>query len=159
MATKKTSPKTSPEHKQKRPKVIVAGLLRRGDTYLLVKERLENDQDMWIVPGGKVEFGESLEEAVRREMFEELGIEVRIERLIAHHEAIHVKYDYHTIIFFYELTSDHEPKASIEEVKEVRFMSLEEMVNEPLVYSARWLLENHLHPQGELQFSEKRNDV
>ena len=30
----------------------------------------------WVVPGGKVEYGESEEEALRREMREELGIEI-----------------------------------------------------------------------------------
>lgn len=41
----------------------------RGD-YLLIRGK----QDYWNLPGGKVETGESYEEAARREVYEEIGI-------------------------------------------------------------------------------------
>jgi ADP-ribose pyrophosphatase YjhB (NUDIX family) len=41
-----------------------------------------DDLDYWILPGGRVEIGESSSEAVAREMREELGQEVTVERLL-----------------------------------------------------------------------------
>lgn len=55
----------------------VAAVILRGDEVLL---QVIGDQPYWCLPGGRVDFGESAEEAVRREMMEELGLEPCIER-------------------------------------------------------------------------------
>src|ERR1700674_2019718 len=39
-------------------------------------------EDFWAPPGGRVEFGESAEDALRREMAEEIELEIRVERLV-----------------------------------------------------------------------------
>jgi 8-oxo-dGTP diphosphatase len=54
----------------------VSALVRdsKGDI-LLVKTH--NRSDTWEIPGGQVEEGEPLDEAVRREIFEETGITIR----------------------------------------------------------------------------------
>ncbi|WP_306215520.1 NUDIX domain-containing protein [Actinoplanes sp. RD1] len=41
-----------------------------------------NERGCWEFPGGTVEFGETLEDAVRREMREEYGMEVAVEGLL-----------------------------------------------------------------------------
>lgn len=58
---------------------VVAGLLRKGPE-VLVGQRPETHSlaGQWEFPGGKIEPGESPEEALSRELREELGIEARI---------------------------------------------------------------------------------
>ncbi|MFI0785894.1 NUDIX hydrolase [Streptomyces lydicus] len=54
---------------------LVMGILRRGDEVLLVREGLGADGALlWPLPGGGVEDGELLHEALRREMREETGL-------------------------------------------------------------------------------------
>jgi len=48
--------------------------VRRGDTVLLVKRGREPSRGYFAFPGGRVEAGESSEEAARRELLEETGI-------------------------------------------------------------------------------------
>ena len=55
-------------------------LLRQEDRILLQRE---TGDDLWALPGGGVEAGESAETTVRRELREELGLEVRMGRPIA----------------------------------------------------------------------------
>jgi 8-oxo-dGTP diphosphatase len=67
------------------PAVSVA--LKRGDTLLLVKRANEPAKDQWAFPGGRVERGEKLEAAARRELLEETGmlageIDVHVELLL-----------------------------------------------------------------------------
>lgn len=57
--------------------VVVGGLLRQGDSVLLVRQQKRGDPELkWALPGGYVEHGESLFEALRREVREETGLQV-----------------------------------------------------------------------------------
>jgi 8-oxo-dGTP pyrophosphatase MutT (NUDIX family) len=57
----------------------VGAAMFRGDTVLL---QTVDDIDFWVVPGGRVEAGESAAAALARELHEELGVDVRVERLL-----------------------------------------------------------------------------
>jgi len=59
-----------------RPILGVGALILRGDEILLVKRGKEPLKGLWSLPGGAVETGESLVEALRREVHEETGLEI-----------------------------------------------------------------------------------
>lgn len=56
-----------------------------GKNIVLVKRR---DIPIWVMPGGGVDREESLEDAVRREVLEETGLEIRVEYQVAHYSPI-----------------------------------------------------------------------
>ena len=57
---------------------VVAGLIRRKDSFLLgLRPTGHSLPGVWEFPGGKIELGESPEEALKRELREELGIEIQ----------------------------------------------------------------------------------
>ncbi|AJQ60244.1 NUDIX hydrolase [Bacillus thuringiensis] len=60
--------------------VRVTGILIEGEKVLLVKQKVASRN--WSLPGGRVENGETLEEAMSREMREETGLEVKIKKLL-----------------------------------------------------------------------------
>jgi len=49
---------------------------------LLIQRGRPPGEGLWAVPGGKVQFGETLTEAVRREVFEETGLQARPGRVV-----------------------------------------------------------------------------
>lgn len=63
---------------------VVAGILMKGRMFLVEKRRDDDEADPGYVeiPGGHLDPGETLEKALRREMKEELGIEVERARLV-----------------------------------------------------------------------------
>jgi mutator protein MutT len=62
----------------KRPLVAVGALIIHENKVLLARRAKHPFKREWSVPGGAVEVGETVEEAVRREVREETGIEVEI---------------------------------------------------------------------------------
>jgi len=65
-----------------RPLLGVGAIVHSEGKILLVKRAKEPNRGLWIIPGGLVELGESLEKAVAREVKEELGIDVSVESLL-----------------------------------------------------------------------------
>jgi 8-oxo-dGTP diphosphatase len=65
-----------------RPLVGVGAIILREDQVLLVQRGREPSYGKWSIPGGLVELGESLQEAIVREVREEVGLEVRVRDLV-----------------------------------------------------------------------------
>jgi 8-oxo-dGTP diphosphatase len=61
-----------------RPVVGVGAVVIDGGRVLLIQRGKEPLRGRWVVPGGTVELGESLQEALVREIREETGIEVHV---------------------------------------------------------------------------------
>ena len=63
---------------------VVAALILRGDEVLICQRRPDQPMALkWEFPGGKIELGETPEQALVRELDEELGIDADIGYLVA----------------------------------------------------------------------------
>ena len=65
-----------------RPVVAVGAAIVDGDRVLLVQRGNPPNQGLWSVPGGRLEWSESLREGVAREVREETGLEVQVGPLV-----------------------------------------------------------------------------
>ena len=59
-------------------------LIEKEGLYLVTRRSQKNDYmpGKWDLPGGEVKIGETVEQALTREVFEETGLSINIERLI-----------------------------------------------------------------------------
>lgn len=64
------------------PKIGVGGVLEEDGKVLLVLRKLPPEAGCWSLPGGRVEFMERVEDALVRELKEELGIDVEVGTLL-----------------------------------------------------------------------------
>lgn len=81
----------------------VGGLAVEAGRVLL---QTADDIDFWVLPGGRAEFGESAADTLRREMREELGLDVDIGRLLWIVENFFT-FDarrYHEVGFYFAMT-------------------------------------------------------
>lgn len=90
--------------------VGVGAVVVRGDRVLIVRRAHEPRKGEWSLPGGLLELGESLGEAVRREVREETGLVVEPGPMIEPLERIHRDADgrvrFHFVIVDFACRSD-----------------------------------------------------
>ena len=82
-----------------RPEVAVGAVCAHDDALLLVRRGRGPAAGEWTVPGGRVERGETLHEAVVRETFEETALEVVVDRFLGWVERIDDEF-HHVILDF-----------------------------------------------------------
>lgn len=71
----------------RQPRVRVAVVITKDDSILLVQHR-KGAQRYWLLPGGGLDFGETIAEAARRELWEETGLDIKIGGYLYLSEAI-----------------------------------------------------------------------
>ncbi len=113
------------------PAVSVA--LQRGDRLLLVLRGRAPSLGYYAFPGGRVEAGETLEEAARRELAEETGLAVHGLSPLVLVRAEGDEFDYDLQVFFGHHV-DGEPVAA-DDAAEAAFFTLAEMETLPVLES------------------------
>ena len=106
------------------PLLVSAGVIQR-DGRILVGQRRRGDRHAlkWEFPGGKVEFGESPQEALVRELREELQIEASIGSELARYEHEYPNGSRVHLLFFAVREYRGEPLARVFE--QIRWAELE----------------------------------
>jgi 8-oxo-dGTP diphosphatase len=113
-----------------RPTVAVAAIVFDADGRVLAIERGEPPGvGLWSLPGGKQEPGETLAQAVVREVREETGLDVEVGELACVVERMGV--DYHYVILDYYARVTGGELAAASDARAARFVTLEELAALP----------------------------
>jgi len=116
--------------KMERPVLVVSAFVRKDDKFLLT---YDPKFEFWRVPGGRPTYGEKVEDALKREIKEELSIEISIDKFLGFGQDIvtHLfdkKLITRLILYFECHIISGEMKKS-EEVTDFAWLTLEEIKN------------------------------
>lgn len=106
---------------------VVGAMIERNGRYLITQRPPTASLPLlWEFPGGRVEEGESDEEALRRELREEMAIDVQVDGKTMHVEHAYADYDIDFRVYRCKLLTPEE------EIRHIR------------VYTHRWILPGEL---------------
>lgn len=117
---------------------VVMAMIKKGDRFLLTKRVEKHDDkegaqmefhELWQIPGGGLQFGESVEEGLRREIREELNVEIKNVRLLSNIFHRVYKNEWHGIFLSFSAELDS-PESEIklnQEANEWQWFTIEEI--------------------------------
>lgn len=121
---------------------MVAVIVNEDGRVLLTRRSIPPFQDLWVMPGGKIDLGETIVSALKREVHEEVGLEIEIQGLIDVFEHLTPgEGNCHFVILYYRcrpiycdlVTNEHE-------VAEAAWVSASELQNYITPAGARYIL-------------------
>jgi 8-oxo-dGTP diphosphatase len=121
---------------------VVAVILNDAGSVLLTRRNIPPFQGEWVMPGGKIDLGEQIVQAIQREVLEEVGLAVEVQNLLNVFEHVTPGEDnYHFVILYYRC---HPLSDDIihnnEEVAEARWVSSAELPDYKMPEGTRFIL-------------------
>ncbi|MCE5335633.1 MAG: NUDIX hydrolase [Desulfobacteraceae bacterium] len=114
-----------------RPYLGVGALIFRKNRVLLIRRGSPPALGKWSIPGGLVELGESLDKAIRREVLEEVGLEVKVVDLVAALDRVILdetgRIEYHYVLLDFLCEAPEGIPLAATDAEECAFVPLEEL--------------------------------
>lgn len=137
---------------------VVACIIDEQERVLLTRRCIEPFCGQWVMPGGKVDHGEPLLQALHREVREEVGIEIHIDGLldVYEHVALGDNNDHYVILYYraHPVTQQLQPNAM--EVTEAHWVAAGQLTGYDMTPGTRHILAQ-LYPKA-LQDPGEPND-
>lgn len=117
---------------------VFKGIVFNQNDQILIDNRKESKLEVadgkWELPGGKIEFGETPEETVQREIYEETGYEVLVKEIVPYSNVSIWEYKdcmQHTVIFSYICELKHNKHMNIIDkgINEYKWINYSEIEN------------------------------
>jgi len=124
-----------------KPSITVDGVLIKNGKILLIKRRNEPFSGKWALPGGFVEYGEKVEDAVLREFEEETGIKARIKKLLGVYSEPERDPRGHTISIVFLLEGEGEARGG-DDASDAKFFDLNDLP--PLAFDHEKIIKDAL---------------
>ena len=121
---------------------VVAVIVDDTDRVVLTRRAVHPFLDQWVMPGGKISLGEPMQIALRREVREEVGIDVVVGDLVDTFEHVRpgANNDHHVILYFRCRPSRADLAPNPDEVAEARWVPRGELAGYDMPEGTRHVL-------------------
>jgi ADP-ribose pyrophosphatase len=126
------------------PRVAVGAIVIKDEKILLVKRNKTPHKDLWAIPGGSLELGETLQEAAEREILEETGLTIKAGKpiytfdLIEREGSGEIRFHYVIVDLFAHYTSGELSPA--DDALDARWFAPKDLIGIAMSESTRKLL-------------------
>ncbi len=120
--------------------IACCGIIENNKKILITKRKVSPFKDKYVLPGGKLDKGETLTKCLRREIFEEVGLKIIEEKFFDYYEVILPK-RYYLVMYFLCKTEDFEIKISKEEISDIKWINKQELSTVDLAPGSKKILE------------------
>jgi ADP-ribose pyrophosphatase YjhB (NUDIX family) len=127
------------EVKPRNPVVTVDAIIEMNGGVILIKRK--NPPPGWAIPGGFVDYGETLEEAVVREMKEETCLDINLVRQFHTYSDPGRDPRHHTVSTIFIATSSGSPEAA-DDAKDIGIFT-KDSLPEDIAFDHRQILEDY----------------
>jgi 8-oxo-dGTP diphosphatase len=130
------------------PRIAVGALVMKDRKALLVRRGQPPSEGLWAIPGGRVELGETLQEAAEREIKEETGVIIQAQEpihvfdIIHKDETGHVRFHYVIVDLLARYVSG-EPHPA-DDALEARWIGFDELDELPVNQTTFDILKTHM---------------
>jgi nucleoside triphosphatase len=133
-------------HEQRFPEPTVGALIfnREGKVFLV---RSHKWRGRWVLPGGHIELGERMEDALRREVKEETNLDIRDIEFICFQEFIYDERFWkrrHFIFFDYACKTDSTDVKLNDEAQEYAWVTLDEALKMPVEHYTEVVIREYM---------------
>jgi 8-oxo-dGTP diphosphatase len=100
---------------------VVAVVKNEDGAVLLTKRAIPPYLGKWVMPGGKIDLGEPITAALKREVMEEVGLEVHVEGLVDIFEIVpsNEHWEHYVILYYLASAKSGDLDPNKEEISEV----------------------------------------
>ena len=134
---------------QPSPQIGVGAVVIKDEKVLLVKRGRPPSEGLWAIPGGRLQFGETLKQAAEREILEETGIVIKAAKplfifdVLDKDEAGNIRYHYVIVDLGAEYVSG--TVTAGDDASEARWLSPQELAVLPVSAKTSELLKDVVH--------------
>lgn len=127
-------------------KAAVAAIIIKDNKILLEKRSSILETGKWCLPGGAIEFGETAEAAIKREIKEEIGLETLNLKFLGYQDEIISRIKNHSLVLVFKAETNGIQKFQKNEVAETRWFDKKDLTDLEFAYSHKEIINKYFNP-------------
>lgn len=119
---------------EKKVRATVGAVIEKDGKILLIKRNTEPFKDYWCIPGGHIDFGETAEEAVIREVKEETGLRFK-PRFLGYMDEIYPEINWHGEVLIFYGEAEGNENIDGKEISDIKWIDINEATKIELAFN------------------------
>lgn len=131
---------------EKKVRATAVAVIERDGEVLLIKRNNEPFKNYWSLPGGHIDFGETAEEAVIREVKEETGLDFK-PNFLSYRDEIYPNINWHGEVLIFYGKAEGKEAFDKKEVSDIRWVDIKEALNMKLAFEHEKTLKMYMEKE------------